>query len=394
MKLTHGAHLAYCTNIHRGEDWAQTWDSLRRYTLRVRDQVAPGQPFAIGLRLGDRAARELSAPGALAAFQEWLARENCYVFTINGFPYGQFHGRRVKEQVYLPDWTTPERLEYTQRLFDILVELVPPGIQGSVSTVPGSYKEFIRTDAQRAAIRANVWRCVDHLSALSESRGKILHLGLEPEPLCFLETIDESVAFFEQMQADRPGDDRWKTHLGLNYDTCHLAVEFEDPAQAIGQLIRSSIRLSKIHLSSALRVSPTPAVRQALAAYADDVYYHQVIARRPEGGIRRYRDLDEALGAATREPALAEAEWRIHFHIPLHCRPTPLFDNTTDHLLAILDALQRQPDLCAHLEMETYTWEVMPPELKNRSVVAQLVSEYQWSLGELARRGFTAQPPR
>jgi len=131
MKLKHGLHLAYCTNIHRGETWEETFDALQKHTLAVRDRVAPGQAYAIGLRLSEQAARQLSQPEALLAFQKWLERERCYVFTINGFPYGRFHGARVKEQVYAPDWTTRERLDYTNLLFDLLGELVPAGVDGA-----------------------------------------------------------------------------------------------------------------------------------------------------------------------------------------------------------------------------------------------------------------------
>jgi hypothetical protein len=116
MQLNHGLHLAYCTNVHRGETWAQTFETLERHTLVVRRRVAAGRPYAIGLRLGARAAEELAQPAALTAFRHWLDAHDCYVFTINGFPYGSFHGTRVKEQVYAPDWSTPERLAYTQRL--------------------------------------------------------------------------------------------------------------------------------------------------------------------------------------------------------------------------------------------------------------------------------------
>jgi hypothetical protein len=161
MKLSHGLHLAYCTNIHRGESWAQTFDTLQKYTLAVREKVSPGKPYAIGLRLGADAARELSDRPKLLAFQKWLERTNCYVFTINGFPYGKFHGSRVKEQVYAPDWTTPERLNYTNLLFDLLVQLVPEGVEGSVSTVPVSFKGFKLDDRAIRAARTNLWRCVE-----------------------------------------------------------------------------------------------------------------------------------------------------------------------------------------------------------------------------------------
>ena len=385
MKLSHGLHLAYCTNIHRGENWAETLDALQRYTLAVRQQVCPDQPYAIGLRLSDLAARELSAPGTLQAFQQWLAEENCYVFTINGFPYGRFHGTRVKEQVYRPDWTTVERLEYTNRLFDLLVQLLPEGVEGSVSTVPCSFKEFITSDTQAAQMRANLWKCVDHIAALSERTGKGLHLGLEPEPLCYLETSAETVDFIEQMRQDRPGDPRLARYLGVNYDACHLAVEYETPRDAIDRFRQHQVRISKIHLSSALRVQPTAQVREALKAFADDIYFHQVIERDAVGAVRRYRDLDVALREASGKGP--ETEWRIHFHVPLHSQATAVFENTSDHLLGLMDLLAEQPAMCSHLEMETYTWEVMPPALKNRSVVEQLVSEYHWTLDQLGRRG-------
>ncbi len=388
MKLSHGLHLAYCTNIHRGESWEQTFDTLQKYTLAVRDKVGGGKPYAIGLRLGADAARELSYRPSLLAFQKWLERHNCYVFTINGFPYGKFHGARVKEQVYAPDWTTPERLDYTNLLFDLLAEIMPSGVEGSVSTVPVSFKGFNLDDRAVRTARTNLWRCVEHLEQLTRRTGRKLHLGLEPEPCCFLETTGETVAFFEQLRADRPGDMRLDEHLGVNYDCCHLAVEFEPPAEALQRLRRAGIKISKIHLSNALKVRPTMEVRAALKSFADDIYFHQTIERRPNGEIIRYGDLDEALDTSVTELPQSELEWRIHFHIPLHARPTALFDTTADHLIGVLDEVKRSPSICAHFEMETYTWEVMPAELKKRNVVDQLVSEYEWTLARLAERGF------
>jgi hypothetical protein len=394
MKLSHGFHLAYSTNIHRGENWPETFAALQRYTLAVRERVCPKTPYAIGLRLSDLASRELSEPKTLTAFQRWLDENECYVFTINGFPFGRFHGGRVKEQVYVPDWTTPERVQYTNRLFDLLVQLVPEGIEGSVSTAPCSFKEFIKTQEQIRQMRANLWGCVEHIAALSERSGQKLHLGLEPEPLCFLETSSETAEFFDQMRADHSNDPRLDECLGVNYDTCHLAVEFEEPHDAIERFQRHGIKISKLHFSSALKVRPTAEVRSALGGFADDVYLHQVVARLEDGKLTRYRDLGDALNphSALRTPQ--SEEWRIHFHIPLHSQPTALFDNTSDHLLGVMEALRANPALCTHLEMETYTWEVMPAEMKNRSVVDQLVSEYEWCLAKLAERGIGLETPR
>jgi len=414
MRLNHGLHLAYCTNVHRGETWRETFDSLKTHTLAVRERVCPRSPFAIGLRLSNQAAVELYDPKTILEFQRWLETNSCYVFTINGFPCGQFHGTRVKEQVYAPDWTTSERLVYTNLLFELLAKLLPAGIEGSVSTLPGSFKEFVAPASRRCVsartpaseritgetpvpllkiIRENLWRCVEHLAKLSERTKRKLHLGLEPEPLCLLEDSAGTISFFEQLRAEHKNDPRLDEFLGVNYDCCHFAIEFEEPQNAMAALQQAGIKLSKIHLSSALKTNATKEARAALNSFADDVYLHQIIARGENGKLQFFRDLPDALAAPdpSSDPRTPNSEWRIHFHVPLHAPSSPPFDNTNDHLLGTLDVLAANPKLCSHLEMETYTWEVLPPELKARSVVAQLAAEYDWALAQLAERGLASR---
>ena len=387
VEINHGLHLAYCTNIHRGETWPETLAALNKHALAVRERVCPRDLFAIGLRLSNQAAVELHDPTTLLEFQRWLEKNSCYVFTINGFPYGRFHGTRVKERVYLPDWTSPERPAYTNLLFDLLAKLLPAGVEGSVSTVPGSFKEFVQTEDQKKLIRENLWRCVEHLSRVGEKSNRKLHLGLEPEPLGLLENSGETIQFFEQLRAEHKNDPRLDKHLGVNYDTCHFAIEFEEPQAALNSLRAAGIKISKLHLSSALKTKPTDEAQLALKKFADDVYLHQVIARDANGKLKFYRDLPDALACHSSLATRHSEEWRIHFHIPLHAPAAPPFENTTDHLLGVLDWLAENPKLCSHLEMETYTWEVLPPELKSRSVVEQLVAEYDWTLTQLKARG-------
>jgi sugar phosphate isomerase/epimerase len=382
MELKHGIHLAYCTNIHRGESWPETLAALERHTLEVRDRVCQGRPYAIGLRLGAEAARTLYDRSERDAFRRWLDRHMCYVFTINGFPYGRFHGTRVKEQVFQPDWSTAARVEYTQALFEIIADLVPSGVSGSVSTVPGSHKELIRDAKHEADILKNVREIGEWIARLSDVRGVDLHLGLEPEPLGYIENTPETLAFFEKLGRSEPV----RRCLGVNYDTCHLAVEFEDPQTALTKLSAAGIRLSKLHLSSALRLTPDGDSLHRLRAFQEDVYFHQVIARRDDGSLQRHRDLPEALTAAAAQRPGSGDEWRVHFHIPLHAAPDEMFQNTTDHLTGALEVLAANPSRCQHLEMETYTWEVLPPELRSARVEDQLVKEYEWTLRELSQR--------
>lgn len=390
MQLKHSLQLAYCTNAHRGESWEEVFYALQQHTLAVRDRICPHQPFAIGLRLSAVAATELSNPGTLLEFRRWLGKHSCYVFTINGFPYGQFHGRRVKEHVYNPDWVLPERVAYTNLLFNLLVELLPPGIEGSVSTVPGTFKGFYPSLEALKTIRQNIWRSVEHIARISSKTGRKMHLGLEPEPMCLLESSSETMHFFDQLRAEHPRDERLAEHLGVNYDTCHFAVEFEEPQNALACLVHHGIKISKLQLSSALQVTPTPAAREALKPFVDDVYLHQVVARAADGNRTIFADLPDALAYARTAWGTEEVElpeWRIHFHVPLHAPAAPPFENTNAHLLGVLDLLSANPQICAHLEMETYTWEVLPPELKAESVVEQLAAEYAWTLARLQERG-------
>ena len=228
--------------------------------------------------------RRASFPNGHSPISRWLDENGCYV-NDQWISLGRFTEAGSKSRFIR--LTTDERLEYTNRLFDLLAQLVPVGIEGSVSTVPCSFKEFIRTEEQVRRMRANLWRCVEHIARLSGQSGKQLHLGLEPEPLCYLETSAETVQFFEELRADRPKDNRLDQCLGVNYDTCHLAVEFEEPGDVIARFQRHGIKISKLHFSSALKVRPNPDVRRALQAFADDV----ISPGRPfsEGAITRFK---------------------------------------------------------------------------------------------------------
>ncbi|MEJ6601593.1 MAG: metabolite traffic protein EboE [Opitutaceae bacterium] len=389
MILKHGLHLAYCTNVHRGESWAQTFEMLERHTLVVRQRIAAGQPYAIGLRLGQRAAAELAQPATLAAFRQWLDKHDCYVFTINGFPYGSFHGTRVKEQVYAPDWSTDERLVYTKQLFDLIAAIVPEGVSGSVSTVPGSFKAWTANDADRRAnIFTNMTAIGRYVAELSDRTGRDLHLGLEPEPCCYFETTPETIEFFEGWRATDAAveSEGLLRRVGVNYDCCHLGVEFESAANSLDLLTAAGIRLSKIHLSSALRVKPDAAGRAAVAAFVEPTYLHQVVVGNATTGEvrKRYVDLPDAL--ADSDAADPDDEWRVHFHLPLHASPGAPFSDTRDNLLDTLDWMKAHPDACQHAEMETYTWEVLPSALRI-GIEDQLVREYEWTLESLKSRG-------
>lgn len=378
MQLDHHHHLAYCTNIHPAETWEETLNALKEHTLKVRDRVVDsGTPYAIGLRLSALAARELLEGDRLPAFRDWLARENCYVFTINGFPYGAFHGTRVKENVYRPDWSTQDRLTYTCQLFEILAQLAPAGREGSVSTLPGSFKAF---QADEALLFANLEACARHLDALSESSGLDLHLGLEPEPLGHFENTEDTLAFFERFLAQSSERDLLLRRVGINYDTCHFAVEFDNCHQSLDAFRSAGLRISKVHLSNALAFDlDDPAAVEAIRRFDEPVYLHQLIANRKP--LLRFPDLPEVQpNALANLPAGTEA--RVHFHIPLYSEPATPLRSTKSHVSDLLAYRRQHPDFCSHFEIETYTWGVLPAELQ-KPIVDQIAEEYRWTLAQL-----------
>jgi hypothetical protein len=378
MRFPHG-HLAYCTNIHPAEDWESTSRALATHAMRVRDLVSPAAPFAIGLRLSAKAAAELLRGEALNEFKTWLAEENAYVFTINGFPYGDFHGTRVKRNVFRPDWTDPARLEYTKELFTIVSELVPEGVDGSVSTLPGSFKEF---NADETLIHDHLIELAAFLDALSEVSGRDLHLGMEPEPRGHFENTEETLRFFDRLLDAAPDHEQIKRRIGINYDCCHFALQYEEARSSLAALRNEGLRISKIHLSSALALDPRiPAAVEAVGAFDEPTYLHQVLARHPDGRIERFTDLPDGLASLATADGRDAEQWRVHFHIPLDAAPAEPLRSTRQHARDALQLADEIPDLCSHWEIETYTWGVLPQQMQ-RPVEDQIAAEYRWVLGE------------
>ncbi len=401
MKVGNRLHLTYCLNVHPGETWEENFAAIRDKTLKVRDLVAPKGPFGLGLRLGHEAAQTLSRPENLARFRGFLDEQDLYVFTINGFPYGRFHRAAVKEDVYRPDWRTPERRDYTILLCDILGELVPAGVTGSISTVPGSYKQWLGGGDDIAAMVANLTDVAAHLAGLRERTGRQIWLALEPEPDCYIETTSEAIEFFTgPLAAGAQNREVIRRHLGVCFDTAHLAVAFEDLGESLARLREAEVPVPKIQLSAAVRVAPakkgsgtffgnvafspgkSPFLQKRyLTPFCDEVYLHQVKVRGADGNLRSYPDLPQAIQA---QAGGEQDEWRVHFHVPLFFDGSgPL--GSTNSLIDSRFVEAVNQGASEHLEIETYTFDVLPPALRAGDVTESIAREYQWVLERLGQ---------
>ena len=394
-------HLTYCTNIHPADGWEAVLASLQRHAPALRRRFAPDSPFGVGLRLSARDAGGLLAGDNLRDFRRLLDDAGLYVAVINGFPYGPFHGTPVKASVYAPDWRDPARVAYTLDLIRILRALVPDGVDGGVSTAPLSYKPWMAAadrDDWETIVR-HVVRVAEVLAQARQETGALIHLDIEPEPDCSLENTSETLEFFERrlLPAGAPmlaralgipesaAADALLEHIRICFDCCHFAVEFEDAAAALKRIHDAGVKIGRVQLSSALDVEvpagkdAAAAVKERLRPFADTTYLHQVVERRGQE-LRHYLDLPDVLDRADADQEART--WRIHFHVPLFTAKYGELGSTQQYVADVMRQVLATK-ATAHLEIETYTWDVLPGGLK-LDLLESIGREYEWVLGTSA----------
>jgi sugar phosphate isomerase/epimerase len=405
MKV-HNGHLTYCTNIHPGEDWSHHFAALKETIPAVKQRISPREPFGIGLRLSHLASLELGEENNLKSFIAWLEQSGCYVFTMNGFPYGGFHHTRVKDQVHAPDWTTQDRVIYTLQLFRLLSAILPKGMQGGISTSPLSYKlwhdkEKSETESVLETATENILKVLEELVRIKSTTGQVMHLDIEPEPDGLLENGAGFIDWYQEYliphgtrylakvfgYTEEQAANSIREHIQLCYDICHFAVEYEDHKKILDHLKKLNIRVGKIQISAALKapMGPLPADRQriieAFTPFNESTYLHQVVALQQGSTYVRYPDLADALADARNTNT---REWRSHFHVPVFIHDFGLLKSTQEDIETVLQLHLKSP-IARHLEVETYTWEVLPEPLK-LPLQDSIVREMEWVLEILNRK--------
>lgn len=398
MKTQYG-YLTYCTNIHAGESWEEHFKQLEEHIPVIKKQIAANQAFGIGLRLSNQASTALIKPESFSKFRQWLKDNNCFVFTMNGFPYGGFHRTVVKDKVHAPDWTQPEREAYTIRLAHLLAELLPAEMDGGISTSPLSYR-FWHTEEQIPDVleksTLHLLKVVDQLIQIKQAAGKIIHIDIEPEPDGLIENgeafiewytkylLPLGIPFISKLFAcdAEAAELHIKQHIQLCYDICHFAVGYEDHNKMTGRLKELGIKTGKIQISAALKAA-LPAdekerkkVMDAFTRFNEPTYLHQVMALQQSGQLKSYADLPDALQDGGNDSV---TEWRAHFHVPVFEEEYGLLQSTQQDIKKLLAIHQQQP-FTSHLEVETYTWEVLPEE-KKLPLTESIIRELQWVTG-------------
>lgn len=390
--------LSYCTNVHPGRTVAEVVDGITRHSAEAEKKL--DFPMAAGLWLSASVVRELvDQPEKLEELAQTLWQHDLCCYTLNTFPYGDFHGDRVKEQVYLPDWTSLSRVIYTEECATLLSQLLPEGSEGSLSTVPLGGCMNPHGPDFHAVCFSHLIRIAHHLREIYDTTGRKIRLGLEPEPLCELSGTDEwTLPVFQKLYEQAEAlecESLVREYVGVCFDVCHQAVEFENVAHSIGSLVRNGIRINKVHITNAAEL-PDPANnaegREALCRFVEPRYLHQTFAQFSDGRIESRVDLLEQ--DILRDPAdhfLQADRWRVHFHVPIFAETLgPLRTTRPD----LAEALRRvaQLDYSPHLEVETYTWPVMPGDSASAdTTLADRIAMELQSAAELLGEGAETQ---
>jgi hypothetical protein len=389
-------HLTYSTLVHPADDWDQLWASVQKYLPAVKARECPTAKFGVCLRLAAPTAAALTAePGKLADLKHFLADEDLYLYTANAFVYGVFKQQIIKEEVYEPDWRTPDRRDYTKQVATLLAALAPEGINPSIQSAPLGFKPRVTGEDVVEAYTTNVIDVVAHLVELEKRTGKVVTLGLEPEPRCYLETTDETIAYFQthlfapqtaERLAKRTGlhaadaAAAMRKFTGVVFDIGHQSVGFEDIPASLHKLVAAGVPIVKLQEAASMYMpNVTQQTIDALQSFAKTIYLSQTCQHK-DGQTTWFLNLEDAFEAFVKDPG--PREWRTHFHVPVFLDDLGAF-RTTRFALEQALAVHKQTPLSSHLEIETYTWDVLPAHLKTGDIVDYVCRELDWVRGQL-----------
>ena len=379
--------VAYCMNVHPATDLEQLHQNIAIHAVNVKNQLAAkgiDRPLGLGLWFPAEIATKLTHSSQLDRLRSTIEDNELVVTTLNGFPYGNFHQETVKHAVYSPDWTTPARLEYTLQLVEILHQLLPNDREGSISTLPlGWPSADADQDAFLERCEQQLHIVASQLDSLQQNTGRRISLCIEPEPGCLLGSAEETCRFFEHWIFENRGPNWKQEYLTVCHDICHSAVMNESQADVIRNYDAVGIDIGKVQVSSAPIARfhnaeqqngqlPAQGILEQLRAFDEQRYLHQtnVCGEKPVF----YEDLGLAL---EHETEFANAEWRIHFHLPIFLDRIGLLETSQSDIGEAVAALQ--PDTrIKQFEIETYAWNVLPQRDQFESLEAGIAEEIAW----------------
>lgn len=379
--------IGYCTNVHAGTDLESIRSNLEAYAVPIRNQTQRDL-LPVGLWLPAQAARQLCQAGEADRFADWLCERQLQAYTLNGFPYDNFHQPVVKHRVYEPAWWTDERRDYTIQLADVLDALLPSGRDGSISTLPIGWPTAAADESALQRGGENLRAVADHLHTIEQRSGRKIVVAIEPEPGCLLDRAEDLIGFFDQHLPNQPH----RRYLTVCHDVCHSAVMFEDQAEALAAYAAAGLTVGKIQVSSAVEIrwsimseGRRREALEQLSQFAEDRYLHQTGCLSSDGSFRLVEDLPMIVRQDADE--ITDDCWRVHFHVPIFLEAFGNLSTTREQILDCLRFMKSEdaPAFSGDLEVETYAWTVLPEAMRRRGLSEDIAAELTWLQQNLAR---------
>jgi hypothetical protein len=383
--------IGYCTNVHAGVDLPAIRGNLDKYAVPIGAAAGEIGEIGVGLWLPAAAAAQLSEESEAENFSSFLRHRRLHAYTINGFPFDNFHQPVVKHKVYLPTWWQRQRLHYTKQLADILAVLLPESEPvGSISTLPIGWPSELSDPSQLLQAGQNLRELADHLRSIESRTGRRIVVAIEPEPGCILDTTDDVIRWFEEHLPEP----HHRTYLSVCHDICHSAVMMESQSEVLSRLAEAGVAIGKVQVSSAIvadwKSMTTEVKRQAmeqLGEFAEDRYLHQTGRRTAGGEFRLAEDLPQLVtgGGDSDQQVHHDQRWVVHFHVPIFLKNFGHLTTSQDDVIACLRTLSRgvgssgsKLEFTGHLEIETYAWTVLPEAMRERGLAEDVAMEFEW----------------
>jgi len=387
--------IAYCSNVHAGADVEQTRENLGKHAVEVKRLFRPHKPMGIGLWLSANSAiglktyEQTTASSRSSELGQFLAEHELDPFTFNGFPFGNFHQEVVKKDVYLPTWFEADRLQYTKSLVK-LIQQFSKADELSISTLPIAWGNPTCTPKKLNEAAHNFWEIAKFCHEVENQTGRLVYICIEPEPGCQIQYSRDIVDFFESHLLKQGDEDLIRRHIRVCHDVCHAVVMCESQESVFQAYQKAGIQVGKVQISSAVVVqfdsmseNDRAEAIQQVSAFAEDRYLHQTTITLSDQDVSFFEDLPLALQSID-SPKNAQGTWRIHFHVPIYLREFGLLQASQQEIVDCVSSCRRYSEV-THFEVETYAWNVLPPDLQEETLAVGIAKELTW-FDELAKQ--------
>ncbi|MDT5039958.1 MAG: hypothetical protein QOE51_943 [Actinoplanes sp.] len=314
MRLRHRSgrivHLSHGANLRPARDLEAVVAQLDTYAAAIRARLGV-DTLGVSLWLPPSLAAALAVNArARTRLRAELDARGLEVVTLSGVPYAEGGDEGSATARYVPDWSSPDRLEYTLDLARILVDLLPEdAVRGDVTTV-GIGRRAGWDAAKEKKCAQVLGRLSGGLAEVAWHTGRAVRVGFQPEPGCVMDDTASTIAALARVDKDR---------IGVCLDLANLACTWRDPAEVLDQFAAAGVQIIRVQVAAALEVGNPVQAAETLRGYVEADHLHQVTTA--EGGY--VDDLAQALGEFPPGP------WRVRYHQPLHVRPVAPLAATT-----------------------------------------------------------------